>query len=332
MATIKDVAKLAGVSVATVSRVLNQGENVQPETERKVRSAIKALRYSPNLLGRNLRRRETRKILVLLNTISNQFYSRVVRGIEECAAEQEYSVMIGMTHGDPKLERNFLEMLKTKLMDGAVFLTSELDGAELAAQLQGIPVVQACEVQSTFPTPWVSIDNRRAACEATRYLVEKGHRQIGFFGAGDTYGSSRQREEGFRLTMEGAGLPIREEWVLDEGFGVGAGIRAAERLLESGSLPDAVFCVSDTCAAGAIRCLAGEGVLVPRDISVMGFDNIRLSEVFLPSITTTWQPQYEIGYRAMEMLLRLIGGEEPSPNRLVLEHRIIERESVSPKN
>ncbi|MCI8406345.1 MAG: LacI family transcriptional regulator [Oscillospiraceae bacterium] len=328
MATIKDVAKQAGVSVATVSRVLNREGNVQPATEKRVREAIEALHYSPNLLGRNLRRNETRKILVLLDTISNQFYSRVVRGIEECAREQGYAVMICMTHGDPRVEAGFLQLLKTRLVDGAVFLTSAAEGAELARELEGVRVVQACEPQESFPTPSVSIDNQRAGYEAARYLMEMGHREIAFLGAGERFASSVRRREGVLSALREAGLPVRPEWIIEEGFSVRAGQRAARRLLALGTLPEAVFCVADSMAAGVIQEFARNGVDVPGDVSVMGFDNTQLSEVYQPSITTTRQPQYEIGWQAMSLLLRLFAGESIPPEQIFLPHEIIERESV----
>lgn len=328
MATIKDVARQAGVSVATVSRVLNREGNVQPATEQRVRAAIDALRYTPNLLGRNLRRNETRKILVLLDTISNQFYSRVVRGIEECAREQGYAVMICMTHGDPQVESGFLQLLKTHLVDGAVFLTSAADGAFLARELSGVRVVQACEPQDSFPTPSVSIDNQRAGSEAARYLMGMGHREIAFLGAGERFGSSVKRREGFLSALAEAGVPIRPEWIVEEGFSVRAGERAAKRLLSLDRLPGAAFCVADSMAAGAIREFVRQGVRVPGDISIMGFDNTQLSEVYQPSITTTRQPQYEIGWQAMALLLRQIAGETLPPEQILLPHEIIERESV----
>ena len=332
MATIRDVAAAAGVSVATVSRVLNGETRVQPETEARVRAAIAELHYSPNLLGRNLRQGSTKKILVLLNTISNQFYARVVRGIEECARREGYSVMIGMTHGNAGEEEDYLRLLRTKLVDGAIMLTTERDGPSLERELAGLPVVQACEPRGGFRTPSVSIDNKRAAVEAVRYLAARGHRKIAFFGAAGVYGSSVKREEGYRRALAELGLPIREDWICNEGFSVNAGRRSAARLLERGrdDLPTAVFCISDAAAAGAIRTLTEAGLAVPGDVSVMGFDNTQLSEVFLPSITTTKQPQYDIGFRAMELLLgRIHGGPAASAETVVLPHEIIERDSVA---
>lgn len=329
MATIRDVAAQAGVSVATVSRVLNGETIVQKETRERVLAAISELHYSPNLLGRNLRQGATKKVLVLLNTISNQFYARVVRGIEECACKEGYSVMIGMTHGDADEEENYLRLLRTKLVDGAVMLTTERDGTVLEEELSGCAVVQACEPREGFQTPSVSIDNEAAAVEAVRYLVARGHQRIAFFGAAGVYGSSVKREEGYRRALRELGLPIREDWICNEGFSVNAGRRSAAILLErQEDLPTAVFCISDSSAAGAIRTFVEAGLSVPEELSVMGFDNTQLSEVFLPSITTTKQPQYEIGSRAMELLFSRIRGETGQES-VILPHEIIERQSVA---
>lgn len=329
MTTIKDVAELAGVSVATVSRVLNDSGNVQPGTEKRVREAIARLRYTPNLLGRNLRRNETKKILVLLNTISNQFYARVVKGIEERARRDGYAVMVCMTHGDRSIEAEFLKLLQTRLVDGAVFLTAEEEGAVLSRELTGLGVVQACEIRGGFDAPSVTIDNERAAYEAVCYLLGRGHRRIAFFGAGGVYDSSRRRRAGYLAALRAVGITPAEAWIIEEGFSVNAGIRAAGRLLSAGGLlPSAVFCISDSAAAGAIREFAAHGLRTPDDVSVMGFDNTQISEVYLPSITTTRQPQYDIGYQAMELLLRRIAGEAIENPHILLQHEIIGRDSV----
>ena len=332
-ATIKDVAKLAGVSVATVSRVINGERNVLPDTKARVDDAIEKLSYSPNLLGRNLRRGATKSILVLLNTISNPFYSRVVKGIEERAAEDGYSVMLCMTHGNMELEQRAVTLLQTKLIDGAIFLSSEQPGERLTESCRGIPVVQACEPQDSFLAASVSIDNRKAAFDAISYLVAHGHRSVALFGAGGALSSSICRKEGYREAMQYAGLFVDEANVIEEGFSIHAGMRAAKRLLQSGkTLPDAVFCISDSSAVGAVRAFAEAGIRVPDDISVMGFDNALLSEAYLPSITTVKQPRYEIGYKSAELLLSAIQGEDNRAQKIVLSHELIERESVVSRN
>ena len=329
MATIKDVAKMAGVSVATVSRVINNENNVQRDTQQRVLQAVNTLNYTPNMLGRNLRRLETKKILVLLNTISNQFYSRVVKGIEECAIKKGYTVMICMTHGDVAIERQYLQLLKTKLVDGAVFLSVENDGELLTRELLGINVVQACEPNIHFNTPQVSIDNEQAAYEATCYLIKQGHSKIAYFGAGDIYNSSVVRCAGYKRALLEHDITMQSNWILEEGFSFNSGIRAASILLEQKKLPMAIFCASDSCAAGAIKTFAQHGINTPQDISVMGFDDTQLSQIYTPSITTTRQPQYEIGYQAMELLLKKINKTSTVNKKIILGHKIIERDSVN---
>lgn len=329
MANIKDVALLAGVSVATVSRVINGKAVVQLETRKRVEDAIKQLSYSPNLLGRSLRRQETKKVIVMLNTISNQFYSRVVKGIEETAQADGYTVMVCTTHGDTTIEERVLGLLQTHAVDGAILLSCETDCEKLTEMLSELPVVQACEPLEQFATPKVSIDNRSASYEAVCYLIRHGHKDIAFLGAQGIYPSSRLREEGFRLAMSENGIPVRGEWMFREGFSFNAGIRAAEQLLKQNRLPTAVFCISDSCAAGVIKRLAESGIATPADISVMGFDDTQLSQIYIPSITTMRQPQYELGKQAMIMLLMRMQGKQVSTDCLMLPHQIIVRDSVS---
>lgn len=328
IATIKDVAAFCKVSVATVSRVLNDASTVTDETKNRVQLAIKQLNYSPNLLGRNLRRLETKKILVLLNTISNQFYSQVVKGIEEKAIPNGYTVMICMTHGDLNLEERFLQMLKTKLVDGAVFLTTEQSGTVLTSQLMGVNVVQACEPRDDFLTPIVSIDNKKAAFDAVDYLIRMGHREIAFLGAGNIYLSSTHREQGYKQALSYHGIPIDQKLIFSEGFSFNAGIRAASTLLNVKPFPTAIFCIADSSAAGAINMLAQNGIKTPDDVSVMGFDNTQLSEIYIPAITTVKQPQFEIGYNAMALLLDRINGVSHENTKIILDYNIVERNSV----
>lgn len=329
MVTIKDVAKLANVSVATVSRVINMADNVQEKTKAQVKDAIKKLNYTPNLLGRNLRRLETKKILVLINTMSNPFYSRVIKGIEEKALPSGYTVMVCMTHGDVVIEDRYMQMLKTRLVDGAVFLTTEQTGEVLTFELHDLNVVQACEPCNEFLTPTVSIDNEKAAFDATDYLISKGHKHIAFFGAGSIYQSSIQRENGYQRALEKSGIPFDPKLIFNEGFSFNAGIRSANELLTLEKLPTAIFCISDSLAAGAMKTLEQNGIKTPADISIMGFDNTQISQIFIPAITTLKQPQFEIGYKAMELLLERIKGTDNCRTKILLEHSIVERESVA---
>ena len=332
MYTIKDVAKRAGVSVATVSRVLNGTETVREQTRRQVEEAIEALQYSPNGLGRNLRRLETKKILVVLSTISNQFHSRIVRGIEDRAMEEGYDVLIGTTRDRMETLLRYFEMIQTRQVDGAIFMSTHFSKAEEFDFLnQDYPIVCACEPLGDSQVPYVGIDDEKAARDAVQYLISKGYRRIALISAGEflkgTLGSSSLREQGYRQVMAENGLEVSEDLIIREGLAYNSGKRAAEKILSMESRPDAVFACSDAAAIGLIRELHTRGVRVPEDLAVMGFDNTAMSEVTYPSVTTVAQPQYQIGIKAMDLLLQKIRGEE-SEVCTFLPHEIIPREST----
>ena len=328
MATIKDVAKAAGVSVATVSRVLNTSENVRPETVEAVKKAIEALDYHPNFLGRTLRRLETMKILVMVPTISNQFYSRVIRGIQTVARQNGYHVMLGITESDPNAEQEYVEMARRKLVDGVIFLYSSLSAKAINELSASCPIVFANEYIPGTDVSAVSIDNRQAGYDAAEFLIQNGHRSIAFISAGALYGSSSERRAGYCAALNDAGIGIDEKLFIDEGLTFKAGKRAAERLLACSLLPDAAFAASDSAAIGLISTLEEKGVHVGKDISVMGFDNNQIAEYFMPALTTVSQPQIEIGQKAMELLINKMRDLTGAAEQIVLPHRLVIRNSV----
>ena len=332
MATIKDVAKRAGVSVATVSRVLNDYDNVRGKTAQKVKDAIEELDYHPNFLGRTLRRLETMKILVVLPTISNQFYSRVVKGIQIAALAAGYHPVIATTNGDPAVEKEFIDMAKRKLVDGTIFLNTTMQAEELSKFAEGYPAVAACELVQGAQISSVSIDDYRAALDAARFLIRMGHRRIAFVGAGQLYNSSQLREKGYRAALEEASLPYLPELTLSEGFSFNAGRRAARRILDMEEKPDAVFATSDSAAIGVISELGRSGVKVCEDISVMGFDNNQIAEYYNPPLTTVSQPQFDIGQEALRLLINKIQNPACENEQILLPHRLEIRDSVRDRN
>ena len=327
MATIKDVAKVAGVSVATVSRVINNAENVKEETKSAVEKAIQTLHYSPNGLGRNLRRLETKRILVLLNTISNQFFSRVVKGIEDKAREENYTVMICTTRGNRKNLNDSIALLRSKVVDGAIVMTREMPEDEFASLCRVYPIVCACEPWEGNAAPRVGIDDFTASFDAVEFLIHHGKEKIALFEGGKGSYSSYLRELGYREALKKHGIPIEEALLFQEGYTYNAGIRGIDKLLQQRELPQAIFAFADSTAIGAVKRLSEKGISVPEDISVMGFDNTAVSEMCLPSITTVAQPQYEIGWKAMELLSSQLNGV-PKLKSITLPHRLIQRDSV----
>lgn len=327
--TIKDVAKEAGVSVATVSRVLNGTDRVRSETVESVQKAIEKLNYHPNFLGRTLRRLETMKILVVLPTISNQFYSRVIRGIQSVAMQNGYHVMLVTTENDTEAETEYIEMVRRRLLDGIIFLFSSLTGEQIGRLSEECPVVVASEtIPGLSGVSSVTIDNYKAGYDAAGFLIKNGCRRIAYVSAGKLYGSSCERGEGVKQAMLDAGLSQEDILFLDEGLTYKAGRRAADRLLQMDSLPDGIFSASDAAAIGLMRSFLEHDICPGRDISVMGFDNNPIAEYYTPALTTVAQPQREIGLQAMELLLQKIQDPSAKPVEIRLPHQLVIRDSV----
>lgn len=328
MATIQDVAKMAGVSVATVSRVLNNSSSVTEETRHHVQEAIQKLNYQPNLLGRNLRRLETRMILVLLPTISNTFYSKIVKGMEGVGHKNDYNIMICDTGSNAERERTYLNLLKNKLVDGVIFMAPELSKEELSGIGKHFPVVQCCEYREGAEVSHISINNFDAAYQAVRHLIHIGHQKIGMISGDNHFISTFQREEGYKKALEDAGLSFNPSHIIKGEYGFKSGLRAAQQFLAMDEKPTAIFAASDMMAIGAIKAIKQKGFSVPKDMAVIGFDNISFSTMVEPQLTTVAQPQYDIGCMAMELLLKRIKGELDKPQYIYVEHELIIREST----
>ncbi|MCX7842547.1 MAG: LacI family DNA-binding transcriptional regulator [Clostridia bacterium] len=328
MATIQDVAKAAGVSVATVSRVLNNSGLVQEETRETVMEAIRALNYQPNLLGRNLRRMETRMILVLLPNISNPFYSRIVKGIEDVAHKNGYNIMLCNTDSDKMRERIYLELLKKRLSDGIILMASELSREELLELGKNYPVVQCCEYREDVEITHVSIDNYSAAKKAVNHLIGQGHKRIAMISCKNNFLSTVQREAGYKKVLEESGIEFDPDLLAYGDYGYKSGLRTAKQFLSMQDKPTAIFAISDMMAIGAIKAVRQAGLKIPEDIAVVGFDNINFASMCEPELTTVSQPKYDIGCYTMEFLIRQIKGESKSSQAIFLEHELIIRAST----
>ncbi len=328
MATIKDVAQLAGVSVATVSRVINLPHTVSEKKLKAVENAIQELNYTPNSIGRNLRWQHTKRILVVLNNISNQFYSGVLKGIEERAKQDNYSTLICTTRNNRDAILGHIEMLSSKAADGVIFLSPELASDEILKVSADYPIVCTCEPVKSEEITCVTIDNVKAGYDATKFLLSKGHRDIVLAGGDNEISySSELREIGFKKAMQENAIEITPDTIINDGYGFNSGVRIAEKILKRSKLPQAVFAISDASAIGIIKTLHENGVRVPEDVSVMGFDNTTISEMYIPSVATVSQPRFEMGSMAMELLINMIEGNKTEKNNTV-EHKIVERQSV----
>ncbi len=328
MSTIQQVAKAAGVSVATVSRVLNHSDKVVDETRARVERAIQELNYSPNMMGRNLRRNATEIIMVLLPSISNPFYAHAVNGITAVANNNGFTVTVCNTLSDRKLERDFLNLLKFKLVDGAVLMSQEMDDSELEELGRLYPVVQCSEYIDAAGVPYVTIDNASAAYDAVSHLASLGHTRIGLISSKVNYYSAAHRQSGYLQALQDAGLEFESELIKFGDYGYGSGMKCAEQFMRMQNRPTAVFAISDPMAIGALKAFRQKGLKIPEDIAVVGFDNIRFSKMCEPELTTIAQPTYKMGCRAMELLLERVEHKQDLPEKVIMDYELIIRGST----
>lgn len=326
MPTIIDVAQEAGVSTATVSRVLNNSRSVSEETCRRVKAAIAKLDYTPNMGSRNLRRKESRVILVMLPDIGT-FYGGILAGIDIRARQAGYNPLITATNRNPVHERELTRMLDQRLADGVICMTPTLPSREMAALNERFPVIQCCEYYENAGLSHVSIDNYTATYQAASYFVRTGHTRIGMISSTNAYISTRLREKAYRQALEDNGLPFRPEYLRQGTYSFESGYEHAQVLLHLDEPPTAILCICDSVAAGCISAAIRASMRVPEDVSVMGFDNINIAKMLQPSLSTVAQPLRRLGVTAVELFLERISGRR-EPVEIFLPHELVIRNST----
>lgn len=325
--SITAVAALAGVSIATVSRVLNNSKPVGDQARQRVEEAVASLGYRANAAGRNLASARSNLLLVLVPDFANPFYAQIVQGVESVARQHGYRIVLANPNGGPMQHSTALEALYDRLADGVISLTHLDARPEVLEELRRLPWVSCSEFALDSGVPYVSIDHRQAALDAVQYLLNRGHRRIALITADETFRWASQRHEGYAVALQRAGLAVESELVrVALGTDYAAGAQAAGGLLTLREAPTAVFAVADTLAIGAIKAFRRAGRRVPEDIAVVGFDNIPLSEIFEPSLTTIAQPMRELGAAATELLLERLAGAEPASRTLA--HTLVVRDSA----
>lgn len=327
-ASIKDVAKEAGVSIATVSRVLNDVDVVNEETKKKVQEAIKKLGYRPNIVARSLKTQRTKTIGILVPDISSQFYPEVVRGAEDVANIYDYNIMLCNSDLDIEKEKEYLRVLKEKMVDGVIYMSSSLkpEILELIKELDLVTVLVETKDEDGL-LPSVTIDSLQAAYEGTKYLIDKGNKRVGYIGVPkDSFNAWSMRYDGYEKALKEAGLEVNENLVYLHDLRTKSGYDAVDTMVQSGGV-DAIFCASDELAMGAINALREKGIKVPDDVDVVGFNDIYTASIFYPKLTTISQPMYDMGSVAMRMLIKLVTKQNLDEKHFVLPHALIERDS-----
>jgi DNA-binding LacI/PurR family transcriptional regulator len=314
LATLKDVARLAGVSVKTVSNVVNGYEFVKPDNRRRVEEALATTGYRPNIGARNLRRGRTGSLALMLPELSIPYFGELAGLVLQAAQKHEWNVLIEQTLGTRDRERATLAALGPHMIDGAIVSPEALHANDFDQLDAGIPVVMLGEHAVDVPIDHVGIDNVLAAHVATEHLISLGRRRIAAIGAHPHRGTAAQRLEGYRAALTSAGLPVLADLIAPAlNYHRRDGAEAMAYLLSLPEPPDAVFCFNDLLAIGALRAAAERGFRVPGDVAIVGFDNNEESAYSLPSLTSIAPDKAAIAGSAVDLVRRRIAGGQDLP-------------------
>lgn len=327
--TIKDVAKKANVSISTVSRVINDSKPVSDEIKQRVLKIIKETGYTPNPVARSLVMKKSQLIGVIVPDISNFFISEVLSGIEEIGKMYNYDILLCNTYGDLKQELRYLNLLKSKQVEGIIFMTWGLkEEHRKFFDEENIPIVMVNRDTSDFNITSICIDHHQAAYEMTKYLIEKGHEEIALIRSDiGNYAFGKEQYEGYAKALKEYGLKIDKKLIKNCQFKLENAYDAVKEMIDEDILPTAIFATTDFMAIGAINCLVDNNFKVPEDVSVVGFNDIKLSSIYRPKLTTIRQPTYDIGAVAIRVIIKKIKGEEIKENIFILPHELVERNS-----
>jgi DNA-binding LacI/PurR family transcriptional regulator len=338
MPSISDVAKLAGVSVTTVSRVINNSAHpVNQETRERVLKVAQELNFVPNALARALVSDSTHMIGVLVGDASDPYFATILRGISVMAREEGYLTMICNSDRLPEVELSYVQMMSNYHVDGILFTGGGLTDSSyiqemrnLLADLQGRGVPVVLLGTHRFSAPQISIDNIQAAMDMTEYLISLGHKRIGFINGPDVLTTSALRLEGYCKALEKYGIPYDPGIVVSSEFTYEDGQRATDLILSCPEMPTAIFGSNDLTAIGCLSRLRERGIQVPEEISVAGFDDISAARYVNPPLTTIHVPMWDLGAAGMHHLLKLINKEEQAiQETLLLPYTLIERKSTA---
>lgn len=330
MATMKDVARLAGVSTSTVSHVINNNRFVSESVREKVLTAVKQLNYAPSALARSLKLNQTHTIGMLVTTSNNPFYAEVVRGVERSCYERGYSLILCNTEGDACRMNQSLETLLQKRVDGLLVMCTEdyRPSQQLFSRYPALPTVMMDWAPFEGPNDVIQDNSFLGGETATRHLIERGYTRIACIAGPRDKTTAQNRIEGYRSAMKQAGLPIPSGYEIYSDFEFSGGLHAMQQLLALPEPPHAVFTCNDAMAVGVYQALYQAGLQVSRDVAVVGYDDIDMARFMTPPLTTVHQPKDELGELAVDTLLHRLVNIDLAPQVLVLTPELVVRDSV----
>jgi LacI family transcriptional regulator len=328
--TIKDVAKKAGVSISTVSRVINDSKPVTDEVKQRVLDVIKETGYVPNPLARSLVTKKSQLIGVIIPELSDSFVNEILNGIEEVAKMYDYDILLANTYSDKEQELKSINLLRAKQVEGIVMI-SWLVEQEHVNYIQNcnIPASYISKTAKNYDIHTVTTSNAAATYDMTKYLIDKGHKKIAFImtSEDDTI-LEMERLSGYERALKENKIKLDKSLIAYGDTTYEAGYSSMKELLEEGIIPEAVFVTGDEAAIGAINAIFDKGLKVPEDISVAGFNDVKIAKMYRPKLTTVYQPLYDMGAVAMRMVIKMINKEPLEDKTIELPYKIVERDSV----
>lgn len=330
MASLTDVARHAKVSIATVSRVINNSDKVIPETRALVHQAMAALGFTPNRVARRLRQKDgvCHLLGLIIPDIQNPFFAEMARGVEDVAYANKFAVMLCNSDDDLKKEAFYLDVLQSESVDGIILPPiHERDPVVLKLVASGMPVVTVDRSLALSSVDKVEVDNRRGAFEAVEYLIKLGHRRIGLIAGRLNISTSRERRLGFEEAMAAHKIGVQPEYIRVGDFKQASGRAMADELLALSPAPTALFVLNNLMTVGALETIHRRKLKIPGDIAVLGFDDLPWAEALDPPLTVVRQPAYEVGQAAAELLIKRLGDPKRAETHLMLLPKMVIRSS-----
>ncbi len=333
MVTVKDVAEKSGVSVSTVSHVINGTRFVSDELKTKVRKAMEELEYKPNLIARSLRTKRSNVLGLIIADITNPYYSEMAWNIENLGHLQDYTVMLCNSEGEPIKEEFYIKRLLEMRADGIIIISSKIRQEKLEEMVgKDLPVVLIDKHDAGIQMDLIKIDEFEGGRMATEHLISLGHQRIACInGVSENY-LNVHRLRGYQSAMENAGLKLDAHLMISSDFDVVAGYRNGKSLLEMDDPPTAIFATGDLIAYGVIQAAYKKGLSVPKDLSIVGFDDVYLSKYFIPPLTTIKQPIYEISETAINCFFERMEDNQKTGRTINFNVHLEIRESTAPVN
>jgi len=326
--TLKDVANLAGVSTATVSRVLNNFPHVADETRSKVLWAMEQLGYRPSRVARRLRVEATQILGLIIPNIANPFFPSVTRGIEDIAYANEHTLLLCNSDDDLAKESLYVDVLQAERVAGIIICPADENTTSCEPLLRnGVPVVAMDRRLCRFDVDTVLVDNVKGACQATSHLIRLGHGRIGLIGGPSSITTGRERQEGYEKALREHGIELDQSLIKIGNFKQDSGYQKTCELLEMDDPPTAIFAANNLMTLGALNAIHEKGLNIPPDVAIVGFDDMPWAPSLDPPLTTVAQPTYELGRRAADLLLKRIADKDREPVEMILEPILIVRKS-----